>query len=141
MLQNRNEPPPTQHDSLEFELTDLGDARAALDELPAGVGAVAKSDPAYWASRRRRPEVSDRALTGPAIDWLLSLPPEVRPLQTGERFPRIVNALAQAWAAPQQREAVLLDLLHDTRPRRAGFPPPVRRELEALRVAHRLDRR
>ncbi|MDE1948991.1 MAG: hypothetical protein KGI35_10275 [Burkholderiales bacterium] len=141
MIQDRHEFPPTRPDALEFEITDLGEARAALDELPAGIGAMPMADPAYWASRRRRPEPSDRALTGPAIDWLLSLPPEVRPLQTGERFPRIVNALAQAWGTPPRREAVLRELLHDTRPRRIGFPLRVRRELEALRVAHRLDSR
>lgn len=139
MANHRSEFPRTQPAALEFEITDLGEARLALEELPAGVGRAATLDPGYWRSRRREPVPGDRALTGAAIDWLLGLPAGLRPVVTGERFPRIVNSLARAWPTPDARDSVLRELLYDTRPGRAGFPPPVRQELEALRVAHRLS--
>jgi hypothetical protein len=36
---------PAPVDALEFEITDLGDARMALEELPAGVGLAATFEP------------------------------------------------------------------------------------------------
>ena len=132
-----SEQPPSAFDALEFELTDLSDARHALDELPAGVTTAQTLAPGYWLERRRKPTATDRALTGTAIDWLLGLPQQLRPSVTCERFPRIVNALAAAWAQPSDRNALLDSLLGDGRSHRAGFPAPVRQEIEALRAAAR----
>lgn len=126
---------PAPIDALEFELTDFTDARQALDELPPGVGTARTLEPGYWESRRRKPEVTDRALTGAAIDWLLALPPELRPKTLCERFPRVANALAKAWPDPADRRAAMDRLANDDRGRRAGFPHPVRVEIEALYAA------
>ena len=135
MTTNPLDPDPAPLDALEFELTDLMQARQALDELPPGVMTAQTLAPDYWPSHRRRPTATDRALTGTAIDWLLSLPAQLRPNVTCERFPRIVNAMAACWARPAEREVLLAQLLHDKRRQRAGFPPPVRAEILALQAA------
>ena len=63
-----NVPPPG---SIEFELTDVSDARHALEDLPAGVREREQLEPGFWEQRRRALEAADRALTGSAIDWNL----------------------------------------------------------------------
>ena len=82
---------------------------------------------------RRGTLPTDRALTGRAIDWLLALPPTLRPQNLSVLFPRITNALAEAWHEPQQCQAALDKLLCDGRMGRKGFPFLVRDELIALR--------
>jgi hypothetical protein len=120
--------------SIDFEMTDLDDARHALDELPAGVGRLPQMDPDYWLRRRRKPQAADRALVGATIDWLVSLPPHLRPQALCDQYPRAANAVAEAWNSPH-RMAVLDALLTDSRGNRRGFPLQPRRELEALREA------
>ena len=137
MPTNPSDQSPPAFDALEFELTDLSDARHALDELPAGVMTAQTLAPGYWLERRRKPTATDRALTGAAIDWLLRLPERLRPTATCERFPRIVNAIAASWAQPAERDALLDNLLGNGRSQRAGFPLQVRTEIEALRTATR----
>jgi len=128
---------PPAFDALEFEITDLSDAKHALDELPAGVMTAQTLAPGYWLERRRKPTATDRALTGAAIDWLLALPERLRPKATCEQFPRIVNAIAASWTQPVDRDMLLNSLLGNSRSQRAGFPPLVRTEIEALRTAVR----
>jgi hypothetical protein len=41
--------------SIEFELTDLENARQALEELPEGVDKLPMLAPNYWEQRRRKP--------------------------------------------------------------------------------------
>ncbi len=126
-------PPDSQFGGLDFEFTDFSDARRSLDELPAGVTRAPTLAPGFWEKRRRAGVASDRALTGQAIGWLLALPPELRPKVLTERFPRIANVLADCWARPLERRAVLRDLLVDLRGGRRGFPALVQDELQALR--------
>jgi hypothetical protein len=121
--------------SLDFETTDFASARAALDELPPGLGRIHAQQIGYWEARRRQALPADRALSGTTIDWLLSLPAPLRPRKLGENFPRLANALAQTWRDPVVRTALIDDLLVDRRGGRQGFPPEVRGELEALRRA------
>lgn len=123
---------PDDTDSLPFEITDFASARAALEELPPGVGRLGPRTE-DWATRRRKPGPSDRALQGATIDWLLALPPSLRPKELCERFPRIANGLASVWHDQVRRQAMLAELLEDRRGKRAGFPPKVRAEIEALR--------
>ena len=137
MPSNPSDQSPPEFDALEFEITDLSDARHALDELPAGVTTAQTLAPGYWLDRRRKPTATDRALTGAAIDWLLGLPERLRPTITCERFPRIVNAIAASWTKPGERDALFDSLLGNSRSQRAGFPLPVRTEIEALRAAAR----
>jgi len=120
--------------SIEFELTDLENARLALEELPEGVDKVPTLAANYWEQRRRKPLPTDRALQGATIDWLLRLPGSLQPRGLCDRYPRAANAVAAAWGGPE-RAAVLEELLSDRRGQRRGFPPEIRSELEALRYA------
>jgi hypothetical protein len=126
---------PTPPGSIEFELTDIEHARLALEELPEGVDKVPTLALNYWEQKRRKPVATDRALQGSTIDWLLKLPPPLRPRELCDRFPRAANALAAAWRDVEQRIEALDELLADRRGNRRGFPPEVRSELQALRYA------
>jgi hypothetical protein len=131
--------PPTSPESvwgegLEFELTDIEDARRTLDAESVSQFDVFTVDrPEHWKRLRRASLPTDRALTGQAIDWLLALPPTLRPQLLSRQFPRIVNALAEVWHEPEQCQAAFDRLLRDGRKGRKGFPPAVHDELEALR--------
>jgi len=135
-------PPPPG--SIEFEITDFDEARRALDELPAGVeqlqsllggGGVGHE----WQGRRRKPLPSDRALTGEAMDWVVSLPTALRPHTSCEQFPRVVNAVASSWGDLHFSLQVLDHMINDYRGGRRGFPPAVLMELQAL-LAHQRAR-
>ncbi len=121
---------PNHDEGLEFEFTDFEEARRILDSEPASQFFL---PPEHWTRLRRGTLPTDRALTGRAIDWLLALPPTLRPQNLSVLFPRITNALAEAWHAPQQCQAALDKLLCDGRKGRKGFPFVVRDELIALR--------
>jgi hypothetical protein len=123
--------------SIDFEVTDFGSARQVLDGLPAGVAEVRQMRPGFWEQQRRRPTPTDRALTGAAMDWVMSLPAELRPHATCERFPRVVNAIAAAWSDTAHRLQVLDHAINDYRGGRRGFPDTVQSELAALHAHHR----
>ncbi|MEO8527295.1 MAG: hypothetical protein ABI460_21365 [Caldimonas sp.] len=123
-----------QDEGLEFEITDFGEARRILDDESIAQFHVATAmSPAQWKRLRRATLPTDRALSGRAIDWLLSLPPGVRPEKIGSQFPRIANALAGVWDEPGECQAALDKLFDDGRTGRIGFPPGVQNELLALR--------
>jgi hypothetical protein len=88
--------------------------------------------PGYWQKNRRAALASDRALTGRAMDWTVALPQNIRPLVTTERYPRIVNAIAEAWLDTKERSQLFDHLLNDRRVGRRGFPIDVEREISAL---------
>lgn len=130
---NQQPPKPSAHlDSLDFEITDFDEARRALDELPAGLEAMQKSTPGYWEHRRRGTLPSDRALTGTAMDWIVALPPTIRPHTTCEQFPRVANAIADSWEDVPLCTRVLDHMLQDYRGGRRGFPATVQAELSTL---------
>jgi len=131
--------PIAQADAIEFEIIDFAAAREALDELPTGVAKVPTLVPGYWEPRRRKLLPRDRALTGPTIDWLLALSSALRPHALCEHYPRVANALAQAWPRADGRAQMLDALLADERGGRQGFPPDVRREIESLRRSLAVD--
>jgi hypothetical protein len=129
-------PPPTdwEHEGLEFELTDFGEAKRILDDESISQFHVETSiSPAQWKRMRRATLPTDRALSGQAIDWLIGLEASLRPQQLSAQFPRIVNMLAAVWNYPEERQAALDKLLNSERKGRTGFPPLVIRELAALR--------
>jgi hypothetical protein len=127
-------PPVAPDDGLEFEITDFADARRVLDnESMSQFDVVTHLSPSHWHRLRRKGLPTDRALTGRAIDWLLSLPPTLRPQHLGRQFPRIANALAEVWHDPAQCNAALDKLMSDGRKGRKGFPAEIRDELVALR--------
>lgn len=117
--------------SLDFELTDLSDARKTLDSLPEGlIDSTQKAE--YWIDRRRKTTANDRALTGAAIDWLIGLPSNIRPTKLCDQFPRIANALAEAWRDPRRCGGLFESLTSDRRGGREGFPADVRAEIQRL---------
>jgi hypothetical protein len=124
--------PDSAFDGIDFELTDISDARKALDDLPPGVGELERHMPGYWEKRRQLPSAADRALTGRALEWLVQLAPALRPTRTGQRFPRLVNALATVWSDAPRALAALDNLLVDRRGGRQGLPDDVQSELKAL---------
>jgi hypothetical protein len=118
---------------LEFELVDIADARAKMEELPDGIGYLQRLA-IDWAAQRRKPVVTDRALTSAALVWLAALPPLFRPHQTSQLYPRVINELVARWESRQEAFGSYLDeLLQDRRGGRKGFPADVRSELELLR--------
>ena len=128
--------PAWQEEGLEFELTDLEDARRVLDEESLSqfdVVSIGAQEEDQWKRMRRKKLPTDRALGGQAIDWLIGLPESVRPTRLGTQFPRIANALAEVWDDTEERQAALDKLLFDERRGRKGFPPEVQHELVALR--------
>lgn len=123
-----------QDEGLEFELTDIEEARRILDtESISQFDVATLVPPEHWKKLRREKVPSDRALTGAAIDWLTALPPKLRPHSLSVHFPRIVNALAEVWHEPEQCQAALDGLLCSGRKGRQGFPRAVQAELAALR--------
>ncbi len=127
--QDPKEPKPAEPDALEFELIDFDSARQKLDELPEGITAR----PGYWEAQRRSSDASDKALRGPTLDWVMSLPDAVRPKNLCEQYPRVANTIAGAWHS-KERATVLIDrLMHDDRGgTRRGFPEPVMYDLGVL---------
>ncbi|HET9820414.1 MAG TPA: hypothetical protein VFQ16_01180, partial [Burkholderiaceae bacterium] len=83
-------------------------------------------------SQRRKPLPTDRALTGAAMDWVVKLPPALRPHSTCEQFPRVANAVAESWDDVTLSRHVLEHMIRDYRGGRRGFPQAVKAELEAL---------
>ncbi len=126
-------PPKPPSGSIDFEITDFDDARRALDELPSGLAEMNRlMHGDEWASRRRRPLPTDRALTGEAMDWVIGLPPATRPHAACEQFPRVVNAIAASWSDIHYSLQVIDHMIRDYRGGRRGFPAGVRIELQAL---------
>ena len=84
------------------------------------------------AKRRQDPATVNRLLSS-TIDWLASLPPNVRPLALATKFPRVANRIAKEWREPSACRRDFDDLVYDKRGTRRGFPPDVYVELLALR--------
>jgi hypothetical protein len=91
-----------------------------------------RSDSGSRDARRRAPAATDRAMTGATLEWVISLPMQVRPRQLCDRFPRIANTLARLWADETACVETLAGLLADDRGRRRGFPVVLRQEIERL---------
>ena len=66
------------------------------------------------------------------MDWLVELPPPLRPHSTCEQFPRVANAIAESWQDVPLCTSVLDCMLNDYRGGRRGFPATVQAELLAL---------
>jgi hypothetical protein len=98
----------------------------------------ARVDPAFpdhsgqWDGRRRAKTATDRAMTGAALEWVMSLPAHLRPKQLCDRFPRIANMLAGVWTDRVACLQALTALVEDKRGRRRGFPVVLRQEIQRL---------
>lgn len=124
---------PNLDKGLDFQFTDFGEARQALDELPPGVAERQQLEPGYWLRRRREPTPTDRALTGPTMDWLIKLPPGVQPRRASVAYPRIVNHIAEVASDPDEAIRTVDELFEDRRGSRRGLPEPVLQEMQRLR--------
>ncbi len=127
--------PPATDNSFEFELTDFAEAREALDDESIALAAEAARpvDSDYWIKRRRSRTATDRALAGSTIDWLLRLPPDLRPNRLSQQVPRLANQIADAWPDPKRCLSALDDLLSDKRGGRRGLPLELQNEVLMLR--------
>jgi hypothetical protein len=134
MPNNKGQQPFKPSGLIEFEITDIADARAQA-ERPAAVVAIEKLLPGYWEEQRRPATPSDRALTGKGIDWLLGLPAHARPKALCEQYPRIANHLAEHWNQLRDIQLMLMRLLADERGQRKGFSLQIEREIGRL-AAH-----
>jgi hypothetical protein len=85
-----------------------------------------------WTQVRRPGELSDQILLDRTLKWLATLPPALRPVACGMNYPRIVNRIGDLWGHCEYTRLYLQSLLVDRRKGRKGFPPEVKRELEAL---------
>lgn len=129
-----------QEGPLNFETTDFSDARRALEEPPPGLELARQIRPAAWDSRRRAPLSTDHALGGRALQWILSLRPDSRPVKLADSIPRIANEIAERWHDLEQTTGYLMSLLVDSRGGRKGFPSEIKRELVALHLLARKHR-
>jgi hypothetical protein len=91
--------------------------------------------PGYWEEQRRQQGPADRALTGAGIDWMLSLPVDMRPKALCEKYPRIANHLAEQWRHLPDTQLALMRLLADERGQRQGFSLQIQQEIGRL-AAH-----
>jgi hypothetical protein len=93
--------------------------------------------PGYWERRRRPLLATDRALTGRSLEWMMQLPPPLRPKTMCDRYPRIANSISETWSDTNASLTLFEHLLHDRRSGRRGFPADVQREIEVL-CEHRI---
>jgi hypothetical protein len=134
MTSNTKPAPLDPSGVIEFEFTEVKDARRVADETVV-VANIERLMPGYWEEQRRKSTPADRALTGTGIDWMLSLPAEVRPTVLCEQFPRIANHLAERWQDLPGTQLDLMRLLADERGQRKGFSLQIQQEIGQL-AAH-----
>lgn len=123
-----------ENGGLDFEFTDFASAREALDDSVIEIARhnARPIEAADWAKRRRAPAPADRALTGDAIAWMLSLPAGLRPEHLAEQMPRLANQIAAAWSDSERCIGALRALSIDERGGRRGLPLAVLSEVHGL---------
>jgi hypothetical protein len=99
-----------------------GDESAGADQVPTF---------ADFTARRR--SGGAEALAPAAVQWLASLPSNVRPKLLPIESARIANAFARKWANVDICLAYFDDLLIDRRGNRRGFPIGIILEIAALK--------
>ena len=102
----------------------FAEARPALASEPG--------TPSEWQAVRRNIDTNDNALYDRTFKWLATLPAAVRPMATGQRYPRIVNRIGDLWGHCEYTRLHFQSFLIDRRKGRKGFPSEVKCELEAL---------
>jgi hypothetical protein len=84
--------------------------------------------------RKRRAAEPANGLLRPTMNWVSTLPADVRPNALLAKFPRIANLIAALWRDPDSLRRYVDDLLVDKRGKRQGFPLNILSELFALRA-------
>lgn len=87
-------------------------------------------DPAF---QRKSPTDDDLTLRSEAIRWMAELPADVRPVELGRSFPRIVNTIAARWFDAAGCRQYLNGLQFDDRGGRHGFSFEIVQEISLLR--------
>lgn len=108
-------------------------AAAAAERAKARQAAAPPQEPTDWAAVRRPERPQDQVLSLLSVDWLQSLPGELRPAILARRYPRIVNRLSLCWGDRCLVAKVFESLLEDKRPGRRGFASEILVELRELR--------
>jgi hypothetical protein len=85
-----------------------------------------------WEALRKANDAEDNVLHVRTVKWLAKLPADLRPMATARQYPRIVNRLDDLWSQCEYTRLYFQSLLIDRRKGRKGFPPEVKKELEAL---------
>ena len=76
----------------------------------------------------------------PAAEALLrSVPADCQPRVLAEKFPRILNRMAEIWRRPSLMDAYFDELLVDTRGGRQGFPLDVLFDITSLKEHYQRD--
>ena len=86
-----------------------------------------------WADKRAPGNREDRILSPDAVDWLQSLPRDVRPYNLAQRYPRICNRMVERWKHPDLMIPYFDDLLMDRRGGRQGLPMTIAMEIAGLK--------
>jgi len=113
----------------EINVSDDARRRGASATPKITLPVAARNDEQY--QRRAMPNSEPLAAT---FKWVASLPRAIRPLALLQKYPRIVNVMAQTWADPPAFRDYMFELLIDRRGGRQGFPETMRCELLALRA-------
>ncbi len=71
-------------------------------------------------------------LSQEAKELLESLDENVRPVETAQHLPHVVNGLATLWNKPLAMDNYFIELMIDHRGTRKGFPPRVAAEIAGL---------
>jgi hypothetical protein len=116
-------------DFIPFEKVSLQEAKAVLDRDQS-----APIPQRNWAAVREANVAKHTEITERAWTWLEALPRDVQPGSIVQRFPRILNKLAELWPRPVQCEKYLDALILDHRGSRKGFPPDVAKEIALLKM-------
>lgn len=126
-------------DPIPFEKTTVKEAKAVLDSVElAWVEKPAATHSKSWEKKRSPRLPEDLKLSQRAIEWLTTLPREVRPLRLAVKFPHVVNKLSEVWGRAAAAEDYLNGLLIIDRKDREGFPIHIVRELHRVKQ-HKQD--
>jgi hypothetical protein len=107
------------------DMTTIPAQESASGDRPEGAAM-------QWDALRQPPRAEDLDLRDRTFKWIATLPREVRPIETGQTYPRIVNRICDLWPSCEYTRLYFQSLLIDRRAGRRGFPLAVRQELEAL---------
>ena len=78
-------------------------------------------------------DAAAESLAHETTQWLTELPPNVRPQQVANAYPRIANSLCRNWRNPTEFLGCLDNLPLDSRGERQGFSADIAMELARLK--------
>jgi hypothetical protein len=82
---------------------------------------------------KREKGAESATLSAQALALIEKLPADAKPTTLAEKYPRIMNNIADMWRRPDSLMVYFDELLVDTRGKRAGFPMSVALELASMK--------